>query len=187
MLNSQLLDTLANMNSASLFFVFILSFQKMWINGKQSHCDYRHLATLETIINTDASAPSSDLFFLLNGTVYQPGETVLITDIGAFVDVSNAGSSLVCVTTNVNSKCCRTSDGGNMGEWFFPNGTIVPRNSGNEHRNFTRSGFTQQARLNRRNNAMVPLGAYTCVVPNEGNTINHTASIIISEQEKKHL
>ena len=124
---------------------------------------------------------TTGLFFLLNGVMYLPGETVLITDIGEFVDVSNAGLSLVCVTTNVNTKCCRMSDGGNLGEWFFPNGTIVPRNSGNEHRNFTRSGFMQQARLNHRNNATVPLGAYICVVPNEGNTINHTASIMISE------
>ncbi len=67
-----------------------------------------------------------------------------------------------------------------MGEWHFPNGSIVPRNSDNPNGDFTRSGYTHQVRLNRRNNALTPYGVYTCVVPDEDDVVNHTASITIS-------
>ena len=115
--------------------------------------------------------------------MYLPGDTVLITDIGEALDFPSnidPGSSLVCITTNFNTNCCRNSDGGNVGEWFFPSGTIVPRNRTNPKGDFTRTGFTHQARLNRRNNAMTPLGTYTCVVPDMNNSMNHTATITLA-------
>ena len=52
-----------------------------------------------------------------------------------------------------------------MGEWFFPDGTIVPRQGAAPTADFTRSGFTQQVRLNHRNNAMTPTGVFECRVP----------------------
>ena len=116
-------------------------------------------------------APSTGLYFNLNGVVYLPGDTVFITDIGI----------LVCNTANVNTNCCRMSDGGNVGEWFFPNGTIVPRTRDSPNGDFTRTGWTHQVRLNRRNNTMTPLGTYTCVVPDVNNIMNHTATITLSE------
>ena len=113
--------------------------------------------------------------------MYQPGDTVLITDIGVGVKGSpDTGSSLVCITTNVNTNCCRPGDGGNVGEWFFPNGTIVPRNSDSPNGDFTRIGWTHEVRLNRRNNAITPLGNYTCVVPYMNNTMDHTATVTLS-------
>ena len=131
------------------------------------------------------AAPSTGLYFTLNGVVHLPGDTVLITDIGLSTlvgdDRSDPGSSLVCITTNVNTNCCRGKDGGNVGEWFFPDGNMVPRNSDRPDGDFTRSGFTHQVRLNRRNNAMTPLGTYTCVVPDMNNTMNHTATITLGE------
>ena len=118
--------------------------------------------------------------------MYQSGDTVLITDIGSTLvgdDRSDPGSSLVCITTNVNTNCCRPADGGNVGEWFFPDGSgsMVPRNSDSPNGDFTRSGFTHQVRLNRRNNAMSPLGTYTCVVPDMNYTVNHNATITLGE------
>ena len=131
------------------------------------------------------AAPSTGLYFTLNGVVYQPNDTILITDIGVSTLVgeytSDPGSSLVCITTNVNTNCCRGKDGGNVEEWFFPDGNMVPRNSDSPDGDFTRSGFTHQVRLNRRNNAMTPLGTYTCVVPDMNNTMNHNATIILGE------
>ena len=112
--------------------------------------------------------------------MYLPGDAVLITDIGV-AEPTNPQSSLVCNTTNVNTKCCRQKDGGNVGEWFFPNGSMVPRNRNSPNGNFTRSGSTHEVRLNRRNNAMTPLGTYTCVVPDMNNTMNHTATITLGE------
>ena len=132
-------------------------------------------------------APSTGLYFNLNGVVYLPGDTVLITDIGLSTvgeDRSDPGSSLLCITNNVNIYCCRASDGGNVGEWFFPDGTIVPRNRDSPNGDFTKTGFTHQVRLNRRNNAMTPLGTYECRVPHIDTTSTemHTATITLGEQ-----
>ena len=116
--------------------------------------------------------------------MYLPGDTVLITDIGVFTSVTadGAGSSLVCVTRNVNTECCTGRDnpnGGAVGKWHFPDGTIVPRYSVDPNADFSRSGFTQQVRLNRRNNAMSPTGAYECRVPPLGGGALVSASITI--------
>ena len=100
--------------------------------------------------------PNTGLYFTLSGTVYLPGDTILINDIGS----SNAGysdpqSSLVCVTTNVNTHCCRGADnpnGGGIGEWYFPNGTRILNTPDT---NFYRTRYTQQVRLNHRNNCHV--------------------------------
>ena len=118
------------------------------------------------------------MYFTLAGTVYLPGDTVVITDIGEFTD---PGTSLVCVTSNVNTECCRGSDGGNVGEWHFPDGTIVPRYNQDPNADFSRSAFTHEVRLNRRNTgAMLPTGAYECRVPSLGGGVLVIASIMIN-------
>ena len=112
--------------------------------------------------------------------MYESGDTILITDIGETLPLSTFPdplSSLVCITTNVNTECCREIDGQNVGEWYFPDGTIVPLGSPDSFGDFTRTSFFQQVRLNR-NTAMGPLGTYTCVVPNlEGVVFNATINI----------
>ena len=129
-----------------------------------------------------AAAPTSGLYFTLNGLVHLPEDTVLITAIG--VSGTDADSSLVCVTSNVNMDCCRGIDGGSVGEWHFPNGTMVPRNSAAPSANFTRSGSNHEVRLNRRNGAMSPTGIYECRVPDSGaaNASDVTAQITVGEQ-----
>ena len=86
-------------------------------------------------------SPSVGLYFMLNGMIHSPGDSVHISDIGPHpADRSNPGSTLVCVTTNVNSACCRDRDNngvtsataGAVGEWYYPNGTLVPRTGNNE-------------------------------------------------------
>ncbi len=112
--------------------------------------------------------------------MYLLGDNVLITDIGEFTSptLEGAASSLVCDTSNVNTQCCRTSDGGRVGEWFFPNGTIIPPRSYDF--DFGRSGFTHQVRLNRKNDAIMPIGEYSCRVPDEReSSMIHTATITI--------
>ena len=126
------------------------------------------------------TVPMSGLYFTLNGTVYHPGEAVIITEIGDSTR-DNAGSSLLCVTSNVNTECCRTSDGGNVGGWYFPNGTIVlRRNSVAPSHIFTRSGLKGQVLLNRRNGVMSPTGIYECRVPVPG-AGNASAQITIGQ------
>ena len=60
--------------------------------------------------------------------MYLPGDTVLITDIGVFTSSTDPGTSLVCVTSNVNTECwvIDNPNGGALGEWHFPDGTIIP-------------------------------------------------------------
>ncbi len=128
----------------------------------------------------------------MSGTVYLPGDTIPITDVGdsylpgSGVNQDDPGPSLVCVTSNVNTMCCRGSDnpnGGGQGNWMYPNGTIVFGNAFNQFDNFTRSYHTQQIRLNRkRPDVMSPTGVYTCEVPDESNTtMNHTATITLGD------
>jgi hypothetical protein len=127
--------------------------------------------------------PSSGLYFTLGSTVYLPGETVFITDIGVFVggsDPVDPGTSLVCKTEHVNTQCCRGSDGGRAGEWFDPDGTQLPRFGAAPNANFSRSGSAQQVRLNRRNSAMSPTGVFECRVPPMGGGDLVVASIMIT-------
>ncbi len=113
--------------------------------------------------------------------MYQPGDSVLITDIGTFTGptLEGAGSSLVCHTDNVNTLCCRGADGDKVGEWHFPNGTILPRQG--EGGAITRTAFTEQVRLNRNSaNTLMPTGDFSCRVPNEINsTVIHTNVITV--------
>ena len=99
------------------------------------------------------------------------------------------GSTLVCVTTNVNTACCRRSDdphyltnGGAIGEWYHPNGTLVPRGNSGKIINFARFGYNHHIRLARIvSNPTPPLGVYTCEVPDPcGNLF--TATISLTEQ-----
>ena len=112
-----------------------------------------------------------------------PGDSVLITDIGD--SKLDGGVPLACVTTNVNMACCRGRDGGRVGEWYHPDGTIVPRNTdvdSSVDNVFTRSGFTHEVRLNRRDNVMGSLGVYSCIVPDEVTGEDVSASITLVDQ-----
>ncbi len=136
--------------------------------------------------------PSTGLYFNLSGTIYLPGDTIPITDVGdGFLpgysyNQVDPGPSLVCVTSNVNTMCCRGGDhpgSGAVGNWLYSNGTIVLGNSANPNGDFTRSSHYQQIRLNRkRNDVMSPTGVYTCEVPDESNTaMLHKANITLGE------
>ncbi len=135
---------------------------------------------------TGATPPSTGLYFRLNDNIYLPGEAVLIDDIGSQPYVrSNSGSSLICVTENVNRFCCRSSDGGNLGDWYYPNGSAVYRPYYLSY-DFVRTGYTHQIRLARSAyySAMDVLGLYTCEVPDSaGRKVR--ASINIGNEGKK--
>ncbi len=136
--------------------------------------------------------PLDGLYFMVNSTVYLPGGTIPITDVGdGFPGTTNPtdpGPSLVCVTTNVNTMCCRGSDhpgSGSVGNWFYPDDTIVLGNNDDPNGDITRSSHAQQIRLNRkRPDVMSPTGVYTCVVPDVSDTaIIHRATISLSDGE----
>ena len=146
--------------------------------------------------------------------MYLPGDTILITDIGETSGgegLPRAGMSLVCVTRNVNTRCCRqqdTQDGGDggeggeggvlggsgeggeggegLGQWFFPDGLVVPNFDEDPLSNFTRTAFLHQVRMERRNNAASPTGTYECRVPDENTGELVNASITLTAGQSNH-
>ena len=137
--------------------------------------------------------PSTGLYFMLNGSTYLPGASVLISNIGPQpANHSNPGSTLVCVTTNVNTACCRSGDNnmmtnattGAVGEWYYPNGSPVPRTK-SIVTDFARFGFTHHVRLAREaSDSTPPPGVYKCEVPYPVNRVNVSASITLVEKSK---
>ncbi len=131
---------------------------------------------------------STGLYFSLNGVIYNPGSSINITDIGEQpLDHSDAGSTLVCVTTNVNTQCCRGADnpnGGGIGGWLDPSNRQIPAPGalGGATNVFAHYLHTEQVRL-----AIVggtpsgPLGVYTCVVP-DVNGLDMSATITITNR-----
>ena len=117
------------------------------------------------------------LYFTWRGYRYEPGDSILITDVGVHHGDAGPGDSLVCVTTDVNTQCC--TDRGGVGEWFFPNGSMVIRNIDDPNRNsqIIRTGRANQVRLLFRTRQTSPTGEYTCVVPETGGLVNQTAGI----------
>ena len=114
------------------------------------------------------------LYFTWRGNRYEPGDSILITDIRLHDGDRGPGDSLVCVTTDVNTQCC--TDVGGVGEWFFPNGSIVVRDS-NRNCQIIRTGIGNQVRLSFRTLQTSPTGEYTCVVPETGGSMNQTALV----------
>ena len=127
--------------------------------------------------------PSTGLYFMLNGTIHLPGDSVLVSDIGPQPDNRNdSGSTLVCVTTNVNTACCRNNDNNDMGavgDWYYPNITKVPRGSVSKELKLRGIGYTHQVRLARSPDSTPPPGVYTCIVPEPVTGVFHNASISI--------
>ena len=115
------------------------------------------------------------VFFTLGGQPYRNGSSILVGEIG-----EGDEAALLCVTDLV--QCCRSEDTGGMGalgEWFYPNGSLVRvKDNGDD---FYRNRDLGIVRLNRRNNAMSPTGQFCCVVP-DATFMDKTTCINISEE-----
>ena len=116
---------------------------------------------------------ATQLYFTWRGNRYEPGDSILIIDVGAHHGDAGPGDSLVCNTTYVNTQCC--TDEGDVGEWFFPNGSMVPHNDTVSQ--IVRTGHANQVHLNFRDHQESPTGEYTCVVPEMGGSVIQTAGI----------
>ena len=107
------------------------------------------------------SGESSDtVYFSLNGTIYSNNSQVSIEKIG------KAADGLSCRTKH--AECCKTS---RSGEFFYPNGTMVPiRKAGyGFYRDREDSG---RVRLNRaEETSMLPLGKFRCEIPDPNGDI----------------
>ena len=111
------------------------------------------------IIMQVATILYAGVFLTLGGQPYRNGSSILIGEIG-----EGDEAALLCVTDLV--QCCRGEDtdvGGALGEWFYPNGSLVQvEDSGDDFYHTRGLGIV---RLNHRNNAMSPIGQFCCMVP----------------------
>ena len=97
---------------------------------------------------------AGDVWFSLNGTIYQNNSIVTLEDIGEGED------GLHCRTDITD--CCRPSDGYNaIGNWFFPNATRVP-SAGTQWVIYRTRGW-RVVRLHRRRGGEE--GIYRCEIP----------------------
>ena len=88
----------------------------------------------------------ADVWFSLNGTTYHNNSLVTLEDIG------ENDTALLCIT-NLTACCQRNDTGKNettLGNWFFPNGTIVPSNKSNRSWDFYMDRGEMVVHLNRR-------------------------------------
>ncbi len=132
------------------------------------------------------SVPTSGLYFSLNGVIYNPGSSIDLADIGEQPsDRSDAGSTLVCHTGNVNTQCCRFGDslsGMSMGDWLDPSNNTVPAPSalGGATNVFTRYHYFLRVILATVGGTPSgPLGVYTCVVP-DMNGVDVSATVTVT-------
>ena len=109
----------------------------------------------EKVILTSCSLVSVQLIF--RGVSYPNNSVLLLNDIGQF----STGSAIL-FTTN-RSPCCSTNG---IGEWYYPNGSLVPNNAAGQGFFRTR-GKNQTIYLNRRNNAQSPTGSFCCELPDD--------------------
>ena len=119
---------------------------------------------------------------MYNCSIYYNKESLNIFLVGSQpTDRSDPGSTLVCVTANVNTACCRGGDNngvsngtaGAVGVWYYPNGTTVPRGYDNTSLlNFRRYGYKNHLRLGVLNASVSnPQGLYRCEIPDLRNLV----------------
>ena len=109
------------------------------------------------IINRKIDAGDST-YFSLGGRTYSNNSQVNIQEIG------EAENALSCRTNN--AQCCKSN---RSGEFFYPNGTMVPiRKAGH---GFYRDRREGEIRLNRLEEATLPVGKFRCEIPDANGDI----------------
>ena len=115
----------------------------------------------------------AEIRFQLNGAFYGNNSVVDLSDIGVGTNTLGDGDSLGLRCLTDSTQCCRGSDnpngGDTLGEWYFPDGTLV-QDGTEPSRDFYRNRGPSVVRLNRRNNATSPTGVYRCEIPDASGT-----------------
>ena len=100
------------------------------------------------------------MYFELRGETYTNNSVIDIADVGT------GESTLLCKTDS--ESCCETPPN-RAGEFYYPNGVQVPIRSAEQ--GFYRDRRTQRMRLNRRQRTNVPIGVYSCEIPDASGVI----------------
>jgi len=131
--------------------------------------------------HTDA-ATLPGLRIMLNNIDITENE-VNITSIGGQPsDRYNPGSTLACVTDEVNRNCCRnidTTGDTRIGGWYHNNQAIVAANAASGSNIFVNVFAFRQVRLAVKG-VPTTIGVYTCRVPHENGTIIQASISVIN-------
>ena len=128
------------------------------------------------------------MYLLLKGTLYTNNSDIFINEIGETDHISlipTQNNALQCVTDRI--PCCQFSP--RVGEWYFPNGTVIPGLIDHGlvlYRNRGRDDGT--VNLNYNNStlpALTPTGLFCCVLPDMDNENQRLcANLDIGEQKQ---
>ena len=78
----------------------------------------------------------------------------------AYVDLTTVGEDITVECQTDLFTCCTSSQGDHRGDWYFPNGNILPFAGGGG--DIYKRRDVVRVDLHRRNNAMSPSGIYRC-------------------------
>ena len=81
-------------------------------------------------------------------------------------NITGSGDTVRC-QTNLET-CCTGNQGIHRGDWYFPDGSVLPFSSTNN--DIVKDREPQELHIRRRNNAMSPTGIYRCDI--ETNAVN---------------
>ena len=115
------------------------------------------------------------MILTLNGVQYPNNSVINIEAIG------RNREALICQT---NKRPCCATPPNRAGEWYYPNGTLVPIEVKGSaiYRDREDEG---QVRLNRKNNVIHPIGVYRCEVPDAQNIKRSLYAGLIGSYGKK--
>ena len=109
---------------------------------------------------------------IFRGVSYPNNSVLPLNDIGKL----STGSAILCTTNR--SPCCSSSDSNmRFGEWYYPNGSMVP-NSGQDF--YRGRGSNKTIHLNRKNNAQSSGGSFCCELPDDSD-VNHTLCVTLGK------
>lgn len=138
-------------------------------------------------INFDRSKPTCiGIYLSLRGVRYTNNSLIPITEVGT--EPNNPTNEAVQCITDLRP-CCRQSGSGLhqqnlmlMGQWYYPNKTLVPDNVGNDSAIFQTRGLNDGTISLFRASAEIisPTGSYCCEIPDTTRT-NRTVCIVTGE------
>ena len=114
---------------------------------------FTHMMLLLSFICTNYLCPT-DIHFFLKGQPLTNNSVIAITDVGELED------ALMCRTNLTN--CCGTPPN-RFGQFYYPNGAVVPINSRRD--GYYRNRGFKEVRLNRRSGVDSPTGTFRCEIP----------------------
>ena len=122
------------------------------------------------------------VYLTLKGSIYPNGSIIFVNDIGESNSTSPMAPSqrqngLQCVTDRM--PCCSSPH--MLGDWFFPNGTVVPEQTLSHSTFYSNRGLENDGTLNlnhvsRDSNTVT--GEFCCVLP-DINDVNQTLCTVI--------